>query len=254
MQSDKKYSYVIIDDEAAQRLWMKRNLDERHPELIYAGESGTIDGAVQLIQSKKPDLVFLDIQIPPGTGFDIIKQCEGYRFDIIFATSFEQYAIHAIKVAAIDYLLKPFTPEDLSAAVERFLLKRSEPYTIGHVEALLENLRRERSDRGRIAIPSTKGFVFLDSSQIIRCSADNNYTICHLNDGQQLLVSRTLGDFEDLLAPYGFLRIHASHLINLEYVSEYIRGDAGQIRMRDNSVVDLSRRRKEEFLSRIGKL
>ena len=254
MQSDKKYAYVIIDDEAEQRLWMKKNLDAHNPELLYAGEAGTIDEAVQLIQSKKPDLVFLDIQIPPGTGFDIIKQCDGYRFDIIFATSFEQYAIHAIKVAAIDYLLKPFTPEDLSAAIDRFFVKRSQPHSMGHIEALLANLKQERSDRGRIAIPSSKGFVFLDSSQIIRCAADNNYTICHLNNGQQIVVSRTLGDFEDLLSPYGFFRIHASHLINLEYVSEYIRGDAGQIRMRDNSVVDLSRRRKEEFLSRIGKL
>lgn len=251
MQAE-NYTCIIIDDEPAAQDVLLRMLSLRFQQFRILQICSSVKEGIEAIQKHRPNLIFLDVQMPPGTGFDVLQATRDVTYDVIFTTSYEEYAIHAFKVSALDYLLKPFAPEQLEIAIEKFKEKSLNSHNRQHIESLLQNIHPSNRQSGRIALPSSKGYIFVLSDSIVRCEADNNYTTIFMKDKTKHLVSRTLKEFEELLKPYGFFRVHASHLINLDCVAEYIKGEGGQVKLSDGSVVEVSRRKKEEFIAQIG--
>ena len=247
------YSCIIVDDEKPQQEILKGMLTKGFADYRLEAICSSVDEGIKKIKSIKPQLVFLDVQMPPKTGFDLLNSFDTINFEIIFTTSFEHFAIKAFKFSAIDYLLKPFSEEDLAIALKKFEAKNAVQNSLKNVQNLLMNINQNTSDKARIALPTMSGFVFAQVNDIIRCESDNNYTTFYFNDKGSLMVSKTLKDCEELLEEYQFFRIHASHLINMRYIKEYIKGDGGQVKMTDGSVVDVSRRKKDEFLQHLNK-
>jgi two-component system LytT family response regulator len=240
----KGYRIVIIEDEPKAKEQLKALL-EKVPEFENVGEAGNLEEADQLVNSFKPDLVFCDVMLPGGTIFDWLLSLDQINFDLIFITSHQDFAIKAFRLAALDYLLKPIDPEDFRTAVDRFLSKKEKQ--TDQIQQLIHNLQSPK-EKAKIALPTLHGYLFVDIKDVIRCESDNTYTTFFLKDKRKVLVSRTLKDVEGMLESYGFYRVHNSHLINLDCVTEYLKGEGGQVKLNDGSVVDVSRRRKEGFL------
>jgi two-component system LytT family response regulator len=248
------FSCVIVDDEKPQQEILSGMLAKSFPSYYLEAICSSVDEGIKKIKIIKPALVFLDVQMPPKTGFDLLSSLDQINFEVIFTTSFEHFAIKAFKFSAIDYLLKPFSEEDLAIALKKFEDKHAVQNSLKNVQNLLLNINQNTSDKARIALPTMSGFVFAQVNDIIRCESDNNYTTFYFNDKSHLMVSKTLKDCEELLEEYRFFRVHASHLINMRFIKEYIKGDGGQVKMTDGSVVDVSRRKKDEFLHQLNKL
>jgi two-component system, LytTR family, response regulator len=243
----KHYRVVIIEDEARAREDLKTLLSA-FSELEIVGEVDNLAKADEVCKSIRPDLVFCDVMLPGGTSLDWLVSLDRVDFDLIFTTSHQEFAIQAFRLAAVDYLLKPLDRGEVEAAVRRFLdrkIDQAKP-----VQQLIQNLQGPR-ERSKMALPTMSGFQFVEIRDIIRCESDNTYTTFFLKGKSKVLVSRTLKEVETILEPFGFFRVHNSHLINLDEVVEYLKGEGGQVKLSDGSVVDVSRRRKEEFLGRV---
>jgi two-component system LytT family response regulator len=253
MKNDMKYEVMIVEDEQHQQLRLTELLQE-HPEFRIAGIASSIDEARKMLQRSTPELVFLDVLLPPHTSFDLLNDLSSIPFSIIFTTSFEEYAVKAFRLSAVDYLLKPVSRDELSSALGKFKEKKQAADTTGHIRLLLDNLESRRDVPTRVALPSLTGFIFVGIKEIVRCESDNTYTTFFLADKRKIVVSKTLKECEQLLIDYRFVRVHNSHVINIDYVSEYIRGEGGVARMTDGSEVDVSRRRKDEFLRQLRKV
>jgi two-component system LytT family response regulator len=210
------------------------------------GQAGSVEEAKKLIDHSNPDLLLLDIEMGDGTAFDLLEQLDASNMDIIFTTAFDHYAIRAIQFSAIDYLLKPVDPEDLQSAVERYETRRKRSRDANnHIGYLMHNLH---SDKKKIAIPDMDGYIFVDLEDIIHCQSDGSYTRFFLQDGQKILASKSLGDYEQLLGSQQFFRVHRSSLINLSHIKKYIKGEGGYVIMSDGSEVEVSRRKKQDFI------
>jgi two-component system LytT family response regulator len=184
-------------------------------------------------------------------GFEMLNELKEKNFHIIFTTAYDQYAIKAIKYAAFDYLLKPVDIEELKSAIER--ISNGLPLqTNKQAELLQQNIQHPKKQLNKLAIPTLEGLLFFDINDIIQLEANSNYTIIHFSGKEKITASKTLKDFEDILPTDTFFRTHHSHLINLNYIKKYIKGDGGQIEMQNGNYVDVSRRKKEEFLKAIG--
>ena len=243
----KKYRVVLIEDEPKAREQL-RILVTGYSEFEVVGEAGSLAEADQVCQSLKPELVFCDVMLPGGTIFDWLLKLKKIDFDLIFITSFQDFAIQAFRLAAVDYLLKPLDPADFQAAIGRFLEKKESQ--VAQIQSLLQNLKAPK-EKVKIALPTLHGYLFVEIKEVIRCESDNTYTTFFLKDKRKILVSRTLKETEGMLENFGFFRVHNSHLINLEEVVEYLKGEGGQVKLSDGSTVDVSRRRKEEFLEKV---
>ncbi|MEL6846548.1 MAG: LytTR family DNA-binding domain-containing protein, partial [Bacteroidota bacterium] len=209
------------------------------------------------LEVNKPDLIFLDIELPDGDGFQVLEQAKELNFDVIFTTAYDQYAMRAFKFSATDYLLKPVDIEELQAATARVVEKQSKEEESGEgqsdkIEALIRNIRNMQQPFKRIVLPTTNGFTVVNPDDIIRCESDRNYTFIFLMDGRKILVSRTIKEYDEMLSDYNFFRIHQSHLINLKYLKNYTRGRGGYVELTDGSTLDVSARRKSEFLKRMS--
>lgn len=237
---------IIVEDEANNRENLRLALKEYCPEVEVVGEADSAITAIDLIRSSTPQLVFLDIAMPLGSGFDLLESLPEINFDIIFVTAFDQYAIRAIKFAAVDYLLKPLDILELKKAVNRVVNKRQQKQEYDHLKVLMHNLQKQDQ---QIALPQADYTEFVPVHDIIRCRGDRNYTYFHLRDGKTILVSRTLKEFTDLLEEHGFFRVHQSHLINLDYVQKYSKRDGGIVVTTDQTEIPVARARKEQFLS-----
>jgi len=245
----KNYSVIIIEDEVAAQSQLKGLLDQ-FPDLYLVGQAFNLEEASDLIAKTEIDLVFCDVDLPPGNAFDWLMGFKSIPFLIIFTTSYDTYAIRAFRLAAIDYLLKPLVESELVQALEKFRNKMQKNSNFDHVQELLDNLSKSNQKK-RVALPTLSGYLFVPIQEIIRCESDNTYTTFYLIDKKTIIVSKTLKECEMMLLEQGFYRIHNSHLINLAYVKEYIKGEGGQVKMEDGSYVDVSRRRKDEFLKTI---
>lgn len=243
----KSYRVLIVEDEFRAREELKVLL-AGFPELEVIGEAADLVQADQLCKDLHPNLVFCDVMLPGGTSFDWLVRLEKVDFDLIFTTSHQEFAIQAFRLAAVDYLLKPLDKKEVEDAVRRFLDRKTDKGK--PVQQLIQNLQLPR-ERSKMALPTMSGYQFVEIRDIIRCESDNTYTTFFLKGKQKVLVSKTLKEVETILEPYGFYRVHNSHLINLEEVTEYLKGEGGQVKLSDGSVVDVSRRRKEEFLERV---
>lgn len=236
-----------VDDEPAAISTLKLMIERYTPEITTIQTTNRPYEALDMIAAYKPDLVFMDIQMPGLTGFDILRQMGQVDFDIIFTTAYDQYAIEAIRFSALDYLLKPIDAEDLKMAVQRFLANKIEAEKSRDelYRNLLNNIRSTQAEF-KLAISSSDGMYFFSPNQIIRLEAESNYTRFFFTDKKPLIVAKTLGEYEDLLVPHGFLRTHRTHLVNRNYVESFL--PEGYLLMKDNSKVEISRRRKEEVL------
>jgi two-component system, LytTR family, response regulator len=244
---------IIIDDE--------QHCIDRLTELVENNFSGEIkllgkfdavESGVAAIKKFRPELVFLDVQIEKDrTGFDLLRQLEKIDFDVIFTTAYEKYAVQAFKFSAIDYLLKPVDKDDLEQAINKLKEKHSQHESSGKFDVLFHNLKSLQGSSKRICVPVINGLVVVQVSDIIRCQSDVNYTTIFMKDKQKMIVAKTLKDFEDLLSEYNFFRVHNSHLINLNYIKSYNKGKGGYVTMTDDSSIEVSTRRKDEFLKKL---
>jgi two-component system, LytTR family, response regulator len=242
---------VIIDDDIRQTEQLLRMIAEQFPELKVVSVFHSVEDAVSGIGKAQPDLVILDVMLEPGTGFDVLERIPERDFDVIFSTSHDSFMLRALHLSAIDYLLKPYGPDELGAAIRRFLERKSS--ADGRIDNLLRN-SAQADQQKRLAVPTLTGYSFVQVSQIIRCEATKRYTVLYLEGGKQIANAKSVKEVEDLLGPYGFYRIHQSHLINLQKVLEYRKGDGGSVIMLDNTELEVSRRKKDDFIARLEKL
>ncbi len=243
---------IIIDDEAKGRMALTQKLHDYCKEVRTVGEAENGKAGIKLIEKTKPDIVFLDIEMPRMDGFEMLHRLPEKNFHLIFTTAYDQYAIKAIKYAAFDYLLKPVDIEELKLAISKI-----STYQHAHTEKKLELLDQNfygKNVFNKIAISTLDGLLFFEIKDIVHLEANSNYTTLYFVSGSKLVASKTLKDFEELLPADIFFRVHHSHLINLNYIKRYIKGDGGQIELQNGNYVDVSRRKKEEFLKAIGYL
>jgi two-component system, LytTR family, response regulator len=242
---------ILVDDELNSLQNLQFKIHEYCPTIKIVAQSQNPEEAIRLIHQNKPDVIFLDIEMPRMSGFKMLEQIPEIDFEVIFITAYNHYAINAIRISAFDYLVKPVAIEDLQQTVER-LVKFTVKRTRERAEVLKKNLASSKSQEDPIAIPTNDGLEFIQINQIVRIESSSNYSKIILLTGRQMLVTRQLKDFEELLQDYKFYRVHHSHLINLNYILKYIRGDGGQITLRNGDVIDVSRRKKDVFLKLIG--
>jgi len=241
---------VIIDDEQESRNTINNILTHYCDYVSIVGQAEGVSKGKELIMLKQPDLVFLDIQMADGTGFDLLEQLPKVEFRVIFVTAYNQYALKAIKYSALDYILKPIDPQQLIDAVNKFRMIESNFHVVAEQ---IKTLFGYKSGFEKIALPTSEGLRFVKVEDIIRCESDNNYTNFFLKTREKILVTKTLKDYEETLSDSNFIRIHQSHLINLTYVERYIKGEGGSVIMSDGSEVEVSRRRKEAFLDKMAR-
>jgi two-component system LytT family response regulator len=241
---------IIVEDEEHSRKTLVNFLQKYCPQVVIAGTAASVDDAVSLINFEKPNIVFLDIDLPDGSGFEVLDRLNAPIPDIIFVTAYNQYAVKAFQVSAIDYILKPVDPEILIKAVE----KSSKKTDSGQQEKNLEILRINKSGQKlqKMALPTHNGIQLIRIEEIIRLEADGNYTTVFLRDKRKIVVSRQIKHFEEWLDGLPFFRIHQTHIINLEMIERYIKGDGGTVLLEDGSQIEVARRRKEELLRRIN--
>lgn len=245
---------IIVDDELGARESLSKMIEKNCKQIEVVAKVDSMLSAFEAITNKEPDLVFLDIEMPNGNAFDLLEKFKKINFNIIFTTAYDHYAIKAIKFSAIDYILKPIDPEELISAVKRFEAQKRQKESLDkQFKTLLSNVKPENKLK-KVGIPDGDGLIFINLSDIIRCDSDGNYTFFILTNGKKIIASRTLGEYEQMFADDNFFRIHRSHLINLEHVKKYIKGEGGYVVMTDNSQVEVSRRNKTDFLEKLSHL
>lgn len=246
---------IIIDDEkhCIDRLSNLLN-QEFAKDIELLGSFNSVVEGIQGIKKAQPGLVFLDVQINDKTGFDLLKQLDKINFEVIFTTAYEKYAVQAFKFSAIDYLLKPVDRDDLKQAIHKLKEKIFQTEASNKFDVLFHNLKNIQGASKRICVPVMNGLVVIQVSDIIRCESDVNYTTIFMKDKQKLLVAKTLKEFEEMLTEYHFFRVHNSHLINLNYIKSYNKGKGGFVTMTDNSSIEVSTRRRDEFLKKLMEL
>lgn len=246
----KKISAIIVDDERNNCENLKELLTLYCSEIEIVAIAHSASEGIETISKLKPQLVFLDIQMQGGSGFDLLEQIKPVSFEVIFVTAFDQYAIRAIRFCAIDYLLKPVDILELQAAVQRATQKIRQRDPNLAMTTLLAN-RKTPSNDLKIALPTAERILFVLVSEIIRCLGENNYTTVFLKNGTSVLVSKTLKEYEELLTDKGFLRVHQSHLINAAYIRSFEKHDGGYLKMTDGASVPISRQRKPQVLQQL---
>jgi two-component system LytT family response regulator len=237
---------IIIDDEKHCIKTLTNLLETNFPEVKILAVCSESPKAYDLIQQYKPDFIFLDIEMPLLNGFDLLSKFENLFFDVIFTTAYDSYAIKAIKYSALDYLLKPIDKEDLAYAIEKIKSKQS---SISKTQIQMATAVHNRQLPDTIALPTTEGLTFASVNDIIYCTADGSYTRMFMVDKNEILLSKTLGDVEEMLGEYNFFRIHHSSLINLKQVKKYIRGEGGEVIMSNGKSLVVARTRKTDFLN-----
>jgi two-component system LytT family response regulator len=244
------YKVIIIDDEVNNMSALREKLLKHYPTLEVIASCENAMQGLEAIESLQPDIVFLDIEMPVMNGFTMLQQVRNRDFELIFTTAYDHYAIKAIRYSAIDYLLKPIEIDELKTAVDNAIRNRQGKKANLQVDMLLEQVKN--SHYRKIAIPTHDGIRFQSLDGIVYLEANLNYTYIVLTDNTRLLVSRNLKEFEELLPAVEFLRIHHSHIINRKYVDRYIRGEGGQVVMQNGTVLDVSKRKKGDFLKMMG--
>jgi two-component system LytT family response regulator len=236
---------VLVDDESNSLEALGILLEKYCPEVEVIGTAQSVEEAVGVIDELQPELVFLDIALPDGQGFEVLEQVEHDQFEVIFTTAYDQYALTAFEFSALDYLLKPINAEKLKQSVERYRDIKGDREISSRVSVLKDSLKNINE---RIILSSMDGFDVYKISDIIRCEANGSYTTFFIKGGIKVVTSKTLNNFEKLLADQPFARVHSKHLVNLEYIKKYISGRGGYVVFEDGSQVDVSERKKKEFI------
>lgn len=242
---DNMIQAVLVDDESNSLEALGILLEKYCPEVEVIGTAQSVEEAVNVIDDLQPELVFLDIALPDGQGFEVLEQVEHDQFEVIFTTAYDQYALTAFEFSALDYLLKPINAEKLKQSVERYRNIKGDREISSRVSVLKDSLKNINE---RIILSSMDGFDVYKISDIIRCEANGSYTTFFIKGGIKVVTSKTLNNFEKLLADQPFARVHSKHLVNLEYIKKYISGRGGYVVFEDGSQVDVSERKKKEFI------
>ena len=246
-----KIKAIIIDDELNSLQNLQQKLEGFCPDINIVATAQKPEEGILLLKQHQPDVVFLDIEMPKMSGFRMLEELGEYDFDIIFTTAYNHYSIDAIRISAFDYLVKPIGIEDLQQAVER-LHKTYNKQTKEKIDILKKSLSDNRSQEDKIAISTSEGIEFIPIKNILHIESKSNYSKIYMPENKNIMVTKILKDFEEMLLPYNFYRVHNSHLINLNYIKKYIRSEGGHVMLQDGTVIDISRRKKEEFLKMIG--
>lgn len=242
---------VIIEDEKKSAEALAQLLQKNCPDVTILGKVENVKDAIESVRNLKPELIFLDVMMPDGSGFDVLEKISDLKFDVIFTTASEKFAVKAIKYSALDYLLKPIDAEELKAAVKKVQDRKNIISPEQNLQSLLENIKKSDEQYSKITLPAGNAYEVVLVKDIIRCEANDNYTNVYLAGGKKFLVSGTLKHYEELLPEKDFVRAHHSHLINMNHMTRFLKEDGGYAMMSDGSKVEVSRRKKEEFLKRM---
>lgn len=245
---------VIVEDEKKSREVLDALVKANCPDVNIVGTAESVAEGVELIRTAKPRLVFLDIEMADGSGFDLLEKVPNSGFDVIFTTASDAHALRAIKYSAIDYLLKPIDADELKAAVEKIRAKAIDHTNLESLKFLLQNFRKPNEQYSKITLPTGNAYEIVNVKDIIRCEADGSYTSFFLENKKKLLVSASLKHYEDLLPADDFIRVHHHHLINMHHVVRYLKTDGGYAVMSDGTQIEISRRKKDAFLQRLNKV
>jgi two-component system LytT family response regulator len=237
---------VIVDDEKDSRQILINYLEKYCPDVTVCGFGESVATGLEAIRKHNPDIVFLDIEMPYGNGFDLLEQAGDHQFETVFVTAFGNYAIQALNQSASYYLLKPINIDELVKAVEKIKTEKAENNYTQHARVLLDNLKN--NGQQKIMLPTLEGFEIVPVADIIYGEAADNFTRFYFKEGQPLMICRTLKYFEDVLSAHGFLRIHRSYLINPSFVIRYSKGKGGYVTMKNNQELEVSANKKQEFL------
>ncbi len=243
---------LIIDDEKPTREFIRRMLEsfKLNASIFIDGEN--VETGIKAIEEIEPDLVLLDIQMPDGNGFDVLKRTQFKKFEVIFITAFQEFAIQAIKFSAMDYILKPIDMEELQSSVTRALDAIHQKADESQFMALQNNI--QPNQKRKLVLKTLESIHIVDIENIIRCEADKNYTSFYLVDGKRILVSKTLKDYDTMLSGHNFFRVQQSHLINVNFIERYDKQDGGYVIMKDGASVPLSPAKKELFFKLLENL
>jgi two-component system, LytTR family, response regulator len=244
---------VIIEDEKKSREVLESLVRQNCPDVNIIGVADSVEHGVELIRKVNPELVFLDIEMADGSGFDLLEKLPNPSFEVIFTTASDQHALRAIKYSAIDYLLKPIDSDELKLAVEKITKKQLGNTNLENLKFLLQNFRKPSESYSKITLPTGNAYEIVNVKEIIRCEADGSYTSFFLENKRKLLVSASLKHYEDLLPTDEFIRVHHHHLINMNHVVRYLKTDGGYAVMSDGTQIEISRRKKDTFLQRLNK-
>ncbi len=243
---------AILIDDIPQALELLRNDLATHcPDIEIIGTAGSVVESAKLLRKANPDVVFLDIELQDGSGFDILEILGDISFKIIFTTASDAHAIKAFRFSAIDYLLKPIDPEELKEAVKK--LKQNIPDSQESIDLLLDTVKNKKGPK-RLALHTLEKIQVAEIAEILRCESSGNYTTFYFADGTNLLVTKTLKEFDNMLKEHGFVRVHQSHLINSNRIKEYIKTEGGYLVMKDNSRVPVSIRKKPTVIKMLSGL
>jgi two-component system LytT family response regulator len=245
---------IIVEDEVKGLNNLKTMLQEHCEQVKVMGEAGSVEEGLQLFERErlKPDLAFLDINLPDGQVFQLLNKLEVIDFDIIFVTAFEEYALKAFEYSSLGYIVKPIDPDKLVEAVGK-VQPRSRESIQERLELFQHHFRNPNAFE-KISIPAIDGIYFINIREIIRCEAEDNYTHIHLENGDRITASKTIKFYEELLSGMNFYRVHKSHLINLNYMRKFVKGDGGFLIMDDDKRIEVSRRRRPAFLEKMKQL
>lgn len=246
-------STILIDDEVNSLNSLKKKINNHFPQLEIKAICNKAEDGLNAIEELRPDLVFLDIEMPIMNGFTLLQNLNYKNFSLIFVTAYDHYAIKAIKYSALDYLVKPVEIEELKNAIDRVIDKKHNVPN-KRLELLLENVITTKIRFNKIAIPSVDGLHLINVHEIIYLEASSNYTALYTMDSKKYMASRSLKEFEELLPSETFIRIHNSIIINKNFVERYIRGEGGQVILEGNITLDISKRKKADFLKAVGML
>ncbi len=245
-----KIRTILIDDEKSSLIILEKLLEKNVPEVEIIGKAQSVAEGIKIIDELKPDLVFLDISMPDGDGFEVLEKVDYKDFGIIFVTAYDQYAIKAFEFSALHYILKPVKAEELVEAVNRYKQSKSSASDI------IEKLKYLNLNLGekptKLILPTSSGMHIIDFDDIIRCESSNNYTTFFLKDGKKIVVSKSIQTYEKLLKDSHFCRIHNKHIVNLKYIKKYVRGRGGYVVLANGEQIDVSEGRKKQFLEKLS--
>jgi len=244
-----KLKAIIVEDEESSQQALKNMLEDYCQNIVVTGMAVTVDGAIELINKQHPDIIFLDIELPGKTGFKLFDSFTKPDFEVIFTTAYDKYAVKAFKMSAIDYLLKPIDLEELRAAIEKAQKQRKLNLLSQKIQIFKDHMSEVVK---KLALPTQSGIVFVELEDIVRCEATGSYTIFYLQNGDTVLVSKTLKIYVELLEDFNFCRINRRDLINLKFVKEYRRQNKGMVVMSDGAILSVSEGRKETYLKKMG--
>ena len=245
-------SCTIIDDIEICRESLKDLLEEHFPEIHILDMKSNGEEAIKALKKNQPDFVFLDVEMPDKTGFEVLTELGEVNFEVIFTTSHDKYSMQAVKNSALDYLMKPIHLNDLKLAIRKVERRLKPDAKI--IEMLIKSISGIKNKIKRIALPTMEGLIFVEVDEIMHCDADDNNTMIHFKNGTRMLITKTLKDVEALLTSDDFFRIHNSHLVNINHIRKYVRGNGGHVVMNNDKTLNVSRAKKDVFIEKISHL